>query len=107
MRVRSVLSFAIHQFFKTGFCYVHTPIITGSDAECGRNVSVSVLDPQKPPVDADGTVDFNKTFWKSNLTVSGQLKQRPMPKDWEMSIPLGPLLEPKIRIPRVTSRSFG
>jgi asparaginyl-tRNA synthetase len=78
MRIRSVLSFAIHQFFQDkGFCYVHTPIITGSDAEgAGEMFRVSVLDPQKPPVDADGAVDFKQDFFgkETNLTVSGQLE---------------------------------
>ena len=78
MRIRSVLSFAIHQFFQDkGFCYVHTPIITGSDAEgAGEMFRVSVLDPQKPPVDADGDVDFKQDFFgkETNLTVSGQLE---------------------------------
>ena len=78
MRIRSVLSFAIHQFFQDkGFCYVHTPIITGSDAEgAGEMFRVSVLDPQKPPVNADGTVDFKQDFFgkETNLTVSGQLE---------------------------------
>ena len=51
MRIRSVLSFAIHQFFQDkGFCYVHTPIITGSNAEgAGEMFRVSVLDPKNPP----------------------------------------------------------
>jgi asparaginyl-tRNA synthetase len=78
MRIRSVLSFAIHQFFQDrGFCYVHTPIITGSDAEgAGEMFRVSVLDPQKPPIDADGAVDFKQDFFgkETNLTVSGQLE---------------------------------
>ena len=78
MRIRSVLSFAIHQFFQDkGFCYVHTPIITGSDAEgAGEMFRVSVLDLQKPPVDADGAVDFKQDFFgkETNLTVSGQLE---------------------------------
>ena len=78
MRIRSVLSFAIHQFFQDkGFCYVHTPIITGSDAEgAGEMFRVSVLDPKKPPVDADGAVDFKQDFFgkETNLTVSGQLE---------------------------------
>ena len=78
MRIRSVLSFAIHQFFQDkGFCYVHTPIITGSDAEgAGEMFRVSVLDPQNPPVDADGAVDFEQDFFgkETSLTVSGQLE---------------------------------
>ena len=78
MRIRSVLSFAIHQFFQDkGFCYVHTPIITGSDAEgAGEMFRVSVLDPQNPPVDADGALDFEQDFFgkETSLTVSGQLE---------------------------------
>lgn len=78
MRIRSLLSFAIHQFFQDkGFCYVHTPIITGSDAEgAGEMFRVSVLDPQKPPIDDKGGVDFRQDFFgkETNLTVSGQLE---------------------------------
>jgi asparaginyl-tRNA synthetase len=78
MRIRSVLSFAIHQFFQDkGFCYVHTPIITGSDAEgAGEMFRVSVLDPQKTPIDDEGAVDFKQDFFgkETNLTVSGQLE---------------------------------
>ena len=78
MRIRSVLSFAIHQFFQNkGFYYVHTPIITGSDAEgAGEMFRVSVLDPQKPPIDAEGAVDFKQDFFgkETKLTVSGQLE---------------------------------
>ena len=78
MRIRSVLSFAIHQFFQDkGFCYVHTPIITGSDAEgAGEMFRVSVLDPQKLPIDDEGAVDFKQDFFgkETNLTVSGQLE---------------------------------
>ena len=78
MRIRSVLSFAIHQFFQDkGFCYVHTPIITGNDAEgAGEMFRVSVLDPQKPPVNQKGAVDFKQDFFgkETNLTVSGQLE---------------------------------
>jgi asparaginyl-tRNA synthetase len=78
MRIRSVLSFGNHQFFQDkGFCYVHTPIITGSDAEgAGEMFRVSVLDPQKPPIDDEGAVDFKQDFFgkETNLTVSGQLE---------------------------------
>ena len=80
MRIRSVLSFAIHQFFQNkGFYYVHTPIITGSDAEgAGEMFRVSVLDPQKPPIDAEGAVDFKQDFFgkETNLTVPGVFKAR-------------------------------
>lgn len=78
MRIRSVLSFAIHQFFQDkGFCYVHTPIITGSDAEgAGEMFRVSVLDPKNTPTDDNGEVDFKQDFFgkETNLTVSGQLE---------------------------------
>ena len=78
MRIRSVLSFAIHQFFQVkGFYYIHTPIITGSDAEgAGEMFRVSVLDPKNPPINTDGSVDFKQDFFgkETNLTVSGQLE---------------------------------
>lgn len=78
MRIRSVLSFAIHQFFQNnGFCYVHTPIITGSDAEgAGEMFRVTVLDPKNPPIDEEEGVDYKKDFFgkETNLTVSGQLE---------------------------------
>ena len=78
MRIRSVLSFAIHQFFQNkGFCYVHTPIITGSDAEgAGEMFRVSVLDPKAPPVNSNGEVDYKQDFFgkETHLTVSGQLE---------------------------------
>lgn len=75
-RVRSVASFAIHKFFQeSGFVYVNTPIITGSDAEgAGEMFKVTTLDLLNVPV-AEGEVDFTKDFFKkdTNLTVSGQL----------------------------------
>jgi asparaginyl-tRNA synthetase len=78
MRVRSVLSFAIHQYFITnGFNYFHAPIITGSDAEgAGEMFSVSTLDKKNPPLKEDGSVDFKEDFFakETNLTVSGQLE---------------------------------
>ncbi len=76
-RVRSVAAFAIHEFFQSrGFVYVHTPIITASDAEgAGEMFRVTTLDPANPPRNADGTVDFTQDFFgrAANLTVSGQL----------------------------------
>ena len=78
MRIRSNLSFAIHEYFKkNGFYYVHTPIITASDAEgAGEQFRVSTLDVKNPPVNDDGQVDFNRDFFgkETNLTVSGQLE---------------------------------
>lgn len=77
-RVRSLAAYAIHQFFQQrGFVYVHTPIITASDAEgAGEMFRVSCLDPLHPPLTEEGKVDFNQDFFarKSNLTVSGQLE---------------------------------
>lgn len=77
-RVRHAVSFAIHQFFNNkGFFYIHTPIITGSDAEgAGEMFRVTTLDPKNPPLNEDGSVDFKEDFFgKSvNLTVSGQLE---------------------------------
>jgi len=78
MRLRSTLSFAIHKYFNdNGFYYMHTPIITGSDAEgAGEMFKVSALDPKNPPLKDDGTVDYSKDFFgkETNLTVSGQLE---------------------------------
>ena len=77
-RVRSRLAFAIHKFFnERGFVYVHTPIITGSDAEgAGEMFRVTTLDLDNLPKDDDGNVDFTQDFFSksTNLTVSGQLQ---------------------------------
>lgn len=76
-RVRSVLSYAIHKFFQErGFVYVHTPIITGSDAEgAGEMFRITTMDFDNPPRDENGNVDFSQDFFgkSSHLTVSGQL----------------------------------
>ncbi|MCR5451626.1 MAG: asparagine--tRNA ligase [Lachnospiraceae bacterium] len=76
-RVRSLAAYAIHKFFQEiDFVYVHTPIITGSDAEgAGEMFSVTTLDPANPPMTEDGRVDFSQDFFgkSTNLTVSGQL----------------------------------
>ena len=78
MRIRSNLSFAIHDYFKkNGFYYVHTPIITASDAEgAGEQFRVTTLDIKNPPLDKNDQVDFTKDFFgkETNLTVSGQLE---------------------------------
>ena len=77
-RVRSVLAYAIHKFFQEkGFVYVHTPIITSSDAEgAGEMFRVTTLDFDNPPKTEEGLVDFNEDFFRksTNLTVSGQLE---------------------------------
>jgi len=78
MRLRSSLSFAIHKFFnEKGFYYVHTPIITGSDAEgAGEQFRVTTLNPKNPELNLDKDVDFKKDFFgkETKLTVSGQLE---------------------------------
>ncbi|MBQ7799131.1 MAG: asparagine--tRNA ligase, partial [Oscillospiraceae bacterium] len=77
-RVRSVAAYAIHKFFQeSGFVYVHTPIITGSDCEgAGEMFRVTTLDPENPPRNEDGTVDYSQDFFgkQTQLTVSGQLE---------------------------------
>ena len=78
MRVRSVLSFAVHNYFQErGFVYVNTPIITGSDAEgAGEMFKVTALPFDGTPRDEDGKVNYKEDFFgkETNLTVSGQLE---------------------------------
>lgn len=77
-RIRHSLAFAIHQFFHNrGFVYIHSPIVTGSDAEgAGEMFQVTTLDLQDIPKNEDGTVDYRADFFNkhTNLTVSGQLQ---------------------------------
>ena len=76
-RVRSLIAYAIHKFFQErDFVYVHTPLITGSDAEgAGEMFQVTTLDLANVPKNPDGSVDFAQDFFNkpTNLTVSGQL----------------------------------
>ncbi len=76
-KIRSLVAFAIHQFFQErGFVYVHTPIITASDAEgAGEMFQVTTLPLDQVPKTEDGKVDFSQDFFnkKTSLTVSGQL----------------------------------
>ena len=78
MRVRHALSYAIHNYFNSeGFYYLNTPIITSSDAEgAGEMFRVTTFDPENPPKNEDGEVDYKKDFFgkATNLTVSGQLE---------------------------------
>ncbi|MBD0778333.1 asparagine--tRNA ligase [Maribacter sp. ANRC-HE7] len=78
MRVRSALSFAIHQYFRQNdFYYFHAPIITGSDAEgAGEMFKVTTLDSKNPPLNEEGEVNYKEDFFgkETNLTVSGQLE---------------------------------
>jgi asparaginyl-tRNA synthetase len=77
-RVRNSLAFAIHQFFQDrGFVYLHTPIITASDAEgAGETFHVTNFDLANPPKTESGEIDFSEDFFArpTNLTVSGQLE---------------------------------
>ena len=77
-RIRHAVAYAIHKFFNDrGFYYLHTPIITGSDAEgAGEMFRVTTLDSKNPPLDESGAVDYTKDFFGKavNLTVSGQLE---------------------------------
>ena len=76
-RVRSLIAYAIHQFFQErNFVYVHTPLITGSDCEgAGEMFQVTTMDLNNVPKTEDGKVDYTKDFFgkPTNLTVSGQL----------------------------------
>lgn len=78
LRIRHALAFAVHQYFNdNGFFYLHTPIITGSDAEgAGEMFRVTTLDPKNPPLNEDGSVNYKEDFFgkETNLTVSGQLE---------------------------------
>jgi asparaginyl-tRNA synthetase len=78
MRVRSVLSYAVHKYFQDkGFVYVNTPIITGADAEgAGEMFQVTSLPLDNLPKNEEGNIDFKKDFFgkHTNLTVSGQLE---------------------------------
>ncbi|MBS1524226.1 MAG: asparagine--tRNA ligase [Bacteroidetes bacterium] len=77
-RIRNSMAFAIHQFFyERGFVYLHTPIITASDAEgAGETFHVTNFDLANPPKTESGEVDFKQDFFgrATNLTVSGQLE---------------------------------
>ncbi|WP_028981292.1 asparagine--tRNA ligase [Sporocytophaga myxococcoides] len=78
LRIRHHMAFAVNKFFNDkGFVYLHTPIITGSDAEgAGAMFRVTTLDPVNPPKNPDGSVNYKEDFFgkETNLTVSGQLE---------------------------------
>lgn len=77
-RVRNAVAFAVHKYFNEhGFYYIHTPIITASDAEgAGEMFRVSTLDAKNPPLTKEGEIDYKEDFFgrETNLTVSGQLE---------------------------------
>jgi asparaginyl-tRNA synthetase len=78
MRVRHAMAFAVHQFFNDrGFFYIHTPIVTGSDAEgAGAMFRVTTLPGKNPPLNEQGELNYKEDFFgrETNLTVSGQLE---------------------------------
>jgi len=77
-RVRHALAFAVHKYFNDkGFFYIHTPIITASDAEgAGETFRVTTLDLKNPPITEQGEINYKEDFFEreTNLTVSGQLE---------------------------------
>ena len=77
-RIRHGVAYAINKYFNDkGYYYLHTPIITGSDAEgAGEMFRVSIFEPNHAPVAEDGSIDYTKDFFgkATNLTVSGQLQ---------------------------------
>jgi len=77
-RIRHAMAYAIHKYFNdNGFFYLHSPILTGSDAEgAGEMFRATALDPINPPLTEDGKVDYSEDFFgkETNLTVSGQLE---------------------------------
>ena len=77
-RVRHALAYAVHTYFNTkGFFYIHTPIITASDAEgAGETFKVTTLNLSNPPKTEEGKIDYSQDFFEreTNLTVSGQLE---------------------------------
>ena len=77
-RIRHAMAFAIHKYFNDkGFFYLHTPIVTGSDAEgAGEMFHVTTMDLKNMPRNEDGSVDYRNDFFgrETNLTVSGQLE---------------------------------
>ena len=93
-RVRSLIAYAIHKFFQErDFVYVHTPIITASDAEgAGEMFQVTTLPLDKAPRTEDGAVDYTKDFFgkMTNLTVSGQLNVEPFAQTFRSVYTFGP-----------------
>lgn len=78
LRIRHTLAFAVHKYYNdNGFFYLHTPVITASDAEgAGEMFRVTTLDMGNPPRDEEGKIDYKEDFFgrETNLTVSGQLE---------------------------------
>src|SRR5450759_3973714 len=78
LRIRHAMAFAIHKYFNDkGFFYLHTPIITGSDAEgAGEMFHVTTMDLSNVPKNPDNSIDYSGDFFgkSTNITVSGQLE---------------------------------
>ncbi|MDR2449231.1 MAG: asparagine--tRNA ligase [Prevotellaceae bacterium] len=78
LRIRHAMAFAIHHYFnEQGFYYIHTPLITASDAEgAGAMFHVTTLDINHPPKNEQGAIDYTQDFFgrETSLTVSGQLE---------------------------------
>jgi asparaginyl-tRNA synthetase len=78
LRIRHAMAFAIHHYFnEKGFYYIHTPLITASDAEgAGAMFHVTTLDMKHPPINEQGGIDYTQDFFgrETSLTVSGQLE---------------------------------
>jgi asparaginyl-tRNA synthetase len=78
LRIRHAMAYAVHKYFNDrGFFYLHSPIITGSDAEgAGAMFRVTTLDMTNPPMNEDGSINYSEDFFgkETNLTVSGQLE---------------------------------
>lgn len=77
-RIRHAMAYAVHKYFNDrGYYHLHTPIITGSDAEgAGEMFRVTTFDLNNAPVNKDGKIDYSQDFFgkETNLTVSGQLE---------------------------------
>ena len=93
-RVRSLAAYAIHKFFQErNFVYIHTPIITGTDAEgAGEMFRATTLDLEDLPRTEDGQIDFSKDFFgqQTHLTVSGQLDVEPFAQSFRNVYTFGP-----------------
>ena len=110
-RVRSLIAYAIHQFFQErDFVYVHTPLITGSDCEgAGEMFQVTTLDLNNLPRTEDGKVDFTQDFFNkpTNLTVSGQLNGETFAMAFRNIYTFGPPSAPRTPTPPATPPSSG
>ena len=93
-RLRHAMIFAVHKFFNDrGFYNIHTPIITGSDAEgAGEMFRVTTLSATEPPLAEDGEVDYSNDFFgkETNLTVSGQLEVEAFAQSMGLVYTFGP-----------------